>query len=363
MIRVLLVDDSPVAITILKRMLSLSTDISVAGAAENGREALDLIPKVRPDVICTDLHMPVMDGLEFTREVMSSHPLPILLVSISGREDSLSAFKVMEAGAVDIFPKPTGDSPLDFEKNARELIMKIRILSGVHVFRRPQPSPESGMGTSGLTEVGTRFQIPTSRISIIVIGASTGGPEALRAIFSQMPRDFPLPVVCIQHIAEGFLGGLVEWLSSQCTAKVRIATPGEPPVSGVIYFPREGMHLRVGGDGRFIYSAEPPLDGHRPSITITMESLACYYGNGVLSVLLTGMGRDGAVGMRAIAQAGGITIAQDEQSSVVFGMPKHAIELKAAGYVLPLENIARVIASLANDQTEVRNHGRNAFSK
>jgi two-component system chemotaxis response regulator CheB len=357
MIRVLLIDDSPVAITLLKRMLSLSPDISVVGAVENGREALNLIPQVKPDVICTDLHMPVMDGLEFTREAMSSHPLPILLVSISGREDSLSAFKVIEAGAVDIFPKPKADSPLDYERNARELIRKIRILSGVRVFRRSRPNLDSKMGTSELKELDPRFQIPISKISIVVIGASTGGPEALRTIFSQMPRDFPLPVVCIQHIAEGFSGGLVEWLSSQCTAKVRIATPGESPVSGVIYFPREGMHLRIGGDGRFIHSAEPPLDGHRPSITITMESLAHYYGNGVLSVLLTGMGRDGAVGMRAIAQAGGITIAQDEQSSVVFGMPKQAIELNAARYVLPLENIVRVISSLANDQTEVRNHG------
>jgi len=363
MIRVLLVDDSPVAITIMKRMLSLSPDISVVGAAENGSEALHLIPQVKPDVICTDLHMPVMDGLEFTREVMSRHPLPILLVSISAHDGSLNAFKVMEAGAVDIFPKPKAGSQLDYEKIAPELIRKIRILSGVSVFRMSRPDLDSETGTSELKELGPRFQIPISGISIVVIGASTGGPDALRTIFSQMPRDFPLPVVCIQHIAEGFSGGLVEWLSSQCTAKVRIATPGEPPVAGVIYFPREGTHLRVGGDGRFIHSAEPPLDGHKPSITITMESLAHCYGNGVLSVLLTGMGRDGAEGMKAVARAGGITIAQDEQSSVVFGMPKQAIELNAARYVLPLESIVRVIASLANDQIGVRNHGRNEFSK
>jgi two-component system chemotaxis response regulator CheB len=363
MIRVLLVDDSPVAITIMKRMLSLSTDISIVGTAENGREALDLIPQVKPDVICTDLHMPVMDGLEFTREVMSRHPLPILLVSISAHDGSLNAFKVVEAGAVDILTKPKASSPIDYEKIAPEFIRKIRILSGVRVFRRSRPDLDSGMGTSELKELKPAIRISKSKIQIIVIGASTGGPQALHAILARLPADFPLPVVCIQHIAEGFLGGLVEWLSSQCAAKVRIATPGEPPASGVIYFPREGMHLRIGGDGRFIHSAEPPLDGHRPSITITMESLACYYGSGVLSVLLTGMGRDGATGMRAIAQAGGITVAQDEQSSVVFGMPKQAIELKAAGYVLPLESIVRVISSLANDQTEVRNNGRNAFSK
>ncbi len=347
MIRVLLVDDSPVAITIMKRMLSLSTEISVVGAAENGKEALDLIPRIKPDVICTDLHMPVMDGLEFTREVMSRHPLPILLVSISAHDASLNAFKVVEAGAVDIFPKPKANTQLDYERSAPDLIRKIRILSGVRVFRRSRPDSDSEMGISELKELKPEIRISKSKIRIIVIGASTGGPQALQSILARLPADFPLPVVCIQHIAEGFLGGLVEWLSSQCTAKVRIATPGAPPAAGVIYFPREGTHLKIGGDGRFIHSAEPPLDGHRPSITITMESLAHHYGNGVLGILLTGMGRDGAAGMRAIARAGGMTIAQDEQSSVVFGMPKQAIELDAAGYVLPLESIVQVVASLS----------------
>ena len=363
MIRVLLVDDSPVAITILKRMLSLSTDIAVVGTAANGREALNLIPQVKPDVICTDLHMPVMDGLVFTREVISTHPLPILLVSISGREDSLNAFKILEAGAVDIFPKPMAASPLDYERTAPELIRKIRILAGVHVFRRSRPDSGFGMSASEFKEIEPDIRISKSKIQIIVIGASTGGPQALQAILARLPADFPLPTICVQHISKGFLPGLVEWLTSQCRAKVKIATPGELPVPGVIYFPQEETQLRIGGDGRFVHSAEPPLDGHRPSITVTMESLARYYGSEVLSVLLTGMGKDGAEGMRAVAQAGGTTIAQDEQSSVVFGMPKQAIGLNAAKYVLPLENIAQVISSLANDQTEVRNNGRNESRK
>lgn len=361
MIGVLIVDDSVLAIAILKRMLSLSADISVVGVAENGRDALSLIPKVRPDVICTDLHMPVMDGLEFTREVMSRHPLPILLVSISGRDDSLSAFKVLEAGAVDIFPKPAADPLLDHEKVARQLIGKIRILSGVHVFRRPYVGSDSGRKMSGSTESETTPQVPTSDVRIIVIGASTGGPDALRAICSQMTRDFPVPVVCIQHIAEGFSSGLLEWLSSQCAAKVKRASPGERPAAGVIYFPEDGKHLLIGEDGCFVHSAEAPLDGHKPSITVTMASLARGYGNGVLGILLTGMGRDGAEGMRAISRAGGITIAQDEKSCVVFGMPRQAIELNAARYVLPLENIARIISSWDNDQARGRSHGRNEF--
>ena len=356
MIRVLLVDDSPVAITILKRMLLLSPDISVVGSAENGREALNLIPKLKPDVICTDLHMPEMDGLELTREIMSRYPLPILLVSVSAREDSLSSFKVIEAGAVDIFPKPAADSQIDNKRDAHELIRKIRILSGVHVFGRPQPNLVSEKKTSAFRESESRLPIPISGTGIVVIGASTGGPQALHTIFSKMPLDFPLPVVCIQHIAKGFLDGLVAWLSSGCRAKVRIAASGELPMPGVIYFPKEGTHLKIGGDGRFVHSEEPPRGGHRPSITITMESLARYYGNRVLGVLLTGMGIDGAEGMKAVAMTGGITIAQDEQSCVVFGMPGQAIKIKAVKYVMPLESIAQVISSFTHNPAEVPNN-------
>jgi len=356
MIRVLIVDDSPVAIAIIKRMLSLSPDISVAGTAENGREALNLIPKLKPDVICTDLHMPEMDGLEFTREIMSRHPLPILLVSVSSREDSLNAFKVIEAGAVDFFPKSAANSPLENEKDARELIRKIRILSGVHVFRRPQPDLVSEKRISAVTESESQFPIPISGIGIVVIGASTGGPQALDTIFSRMSPDFPLPVICIQHIAKGFLDGLVSWLSSKYRKKVKIAAPDELPMPGFIYFPNEGTHLKIGGNGRFVHSAEPPRGGHRPSINITMESLARYYGNRVLGVLLTGMGVDGAEGMKAVAMAGGITIAQDEQSCVVFGMPRKAIEIKAVKYVMPLESIAQVISSITHNQAEAPNN-------
>ena len=351
MISVLLVDDSPVTLAVLKGMLALSPDIEVAGTAANGKEALELIPVLKPGVICTDLHMPVMDGLALTKKIMARYPTPILLVSVSGLEESLNAFKVLEAGAVDLFCKPRGGETIEDMKNvASELIRKIRIVSGVKVFRKM-----SGFEAHfpELKKEKPTFQIPSSKIRILVLGASTGGPQALHTILSQLPHDYPLPVVCIQHIAEGFLDGLVEWLASQCRVKIKISSPGELPVPGVIYFPREGEHLRIGADGRFVHSAEPPLDGHRPSITVAMQSLARYYGNGVLSVLLTGMGRDGAEGMRVIAQAGGVTIAQDEQSSVVFGMPKQAIELNVVKYVMPLEEIAQVISSLANNQTGV----------
>jgi len=342
MIRVLLVDDSPIAVTILKRMLSKSSEITVVGTAPNGMEALRLIPEVNPDVICTDLHMPVMDGLEFTKEVMARHPLPILLVSVSGREGSINAFKVLEAGAVDIFLKPRASFELDYETLAPELMMKIRILSGVRVFRRTRRDSASGIRASD-TEAATKIRLPNTTVRIIVIGASTGGPQALQTILTNLPSDFPLPIICIQHISEGFQQGLVDWLSSQCRMNVEIAKAGAVPQPGTIYFPQEETHLKIDSTGRFVLSPEPPFDGHRPSVTVTMKAVAEYYGNSAVGVLLTGMGKDGAEGLLDIKQAGGITIVQDEASSIVFGMPKQAIELNAAGYIAPLDEIGPMI--------------------
>ncbi len=343
MIKVLLVDDSPIALTILKRMLSSSPDIEVVGTALNGKEALELIPKLNPTVLCTDLHMPVMDGLELTKQVMSLHPMPILVVSVSVREGSANVFKLLEAGAVDVMLKPKGGLEAEFEKNAKEFVSKIRILSGVRVFRkfraeRPPEIPES------------KIQIPKSKI--IVIGASTGSPQALHEILGQLQHDFPLPVVCIQHISEGFLKGLVEWLSEQCRIKVRIAEHGELPMTGTVYFSQEGTHLKIDRSGRFVCSTEPPVYGHRPSITVTMRSLVQYYGSAVIGVLLTGMGSDGAEGMLAIQQAGGATIVQDEKSSVVFGMPKQVIEIGGAQHILSLEEITEMLMRLGGNKNE-----------
>lgn len=337
MIRVLLVDDSIIALTIIKRMLASSPDIEVAGTASNGKEALELIPQLKPDVICTDLHMPVMDGFKLTKQVMRMYPMPILVVSVSVREGSANVFKLLEAGAVEVMLKPKGGLESESEKTKMELVSKIRILSGVRVFRRVG---EKGRSSE---QVDSALRVPHSAFRVVVIGASTGGPQALHEILRALPHDFPLPVVCIQHISEGFLKGLVEWLAEQCRIKVMIAGHGEAPLPGAVYFPREGTHLKIDQNGRFVCSTEPPVYGHRPSITATMRSLVQYYGSAVIGALLTGMGSDGAEGMLAIQQAGGITIAQDEESCIVFGMPKQAIELGAAKYVMPLEDIGRTI--------------------
>ena len=344
MIRVLLVDDSPIALHIMQRLLSRSPDIAVVGTAADGREALELLPALNPDVICTDLHMTVMDGLEFTREVMDKYPRPILVVSVSVEPDSPNVFRLLEAGAVDVYAKPRAIIEADQDKLARELASKIRILSGVHVFRRN--------GAALRTVPPQALLSPQARatVRIVAIGASTGGPQALRAILSYLPTDFPAPVLCVQHIAHGFLSELVAWLAESSPLPVRKAAAGESPQAGVVYFAAEDAHLDLDSGGRFVLSREPPCDGHRPSITVTLRAVARQFGPGAVGVLLTGMGRDGADGMAAITGAGGVTIAQDEASCVVYGMPREAVALGAARHVLPLEQIAPALTALAKSR-------------
>jgi two-component system, chemotaxis family, protein-glutamate methylesterase/glutaminase len=178
---------------------------------------------------------------------------------------------------------------------------------------------------------------------MLAIGASTGGPQALHKILSQLPNNFPVPIVCIQHISIGFLQGLIDWLSAECQLKVKIAEDGELPMPGYIYFAPEKHHLEFNSFGRMIYSNLPAIDGHCPSVSATFRSAAKFYGSNLVGVLLTGMGRDGAAGMQDIFRSGGVTIAQDEQSSVVFGMPKEAIALGAVKQILPVDDIAPLL--------------------
>lgn len=347
-IRVLLVDDSPIAIEVIRRMLSIAPEIHIVGAAGNGAEALELIPSLRPDVVCTDLHMPTMDGLRLTREVMAHHPLPILVMSTSLQPDqTANIFAMLEAGAVDILAKPRGGLESDFGVIAHDLIRKIRILSGVKVVRRRAASNPS----TDVAPASVSTPKPASRPRIVGIGSSTGGPQALEAILGALPREFPLPLMCIQHIAPGFMQGLVTWLGNCCRIGVRTAAAGEAPQPGVAYFAQDSRHLELDECGLFRCSSSGPLDGHRPSVDLAFTSIARCHGPSALGVLLTGMGRDGAQGLLDIERAGGFAIAQDEQSSIVFGMPKAAIQLGVKPLVLSIEQIAPTLMRIAANGT------------
>ncbi len=343
-IRVLVVEDSPIALAIIKKILNSSPDIEIVGTARTGMEGLALIPDTRPDVICTDFFMPHMNGLEFTSQVMLRHPLPILVVSASVQEeeDTHRIFQLLEAGAVDILPKPKAGLDSENLLLKQSLINKIKILSGVKVFKKKQRKS----GTQQSLKAHERFAASvklSNRPKILAVGSSTGGPLALQSLLTSFPADFPLPIICVQHISLGFLQGLIDWLAESCHLSIQIAPAGERPKPGNIYFPPERQHLELNPQGRFVHSKLPPVDGHRPSVTTSFKSIAQFYGRRTIGVLLTGMGRDGADGMKAISDAGGLTIAQDEATSVVFGMPKEAIALGAANHVLPIQSIGPTV--------------------
>jgi two-component system chemotaxis response regulator CheB len=342
MIKVLLIDDSALALQILKRILGKAPDIVVVGTARNGREGLALVKELRPDVICTDLRMPVMDGLEFTQEVMADIPTPILVISASLHiNDADNIFELMQAGALEVLPKPTLELVDDDTLNGNELIQKIRVLAGVRVIRMHKTTVQKVPLPDKL------LSVPSSHApQIIGIGASTGGPKALQSILSALPANFSIPIICVQHISVGFSAGLVNWLNQNCKLNVQFAEHGATPMPGQVYFAQDDKQLELNAQNQFICLLSTAYDGHRPSISVTLQSLALRYGNRAAGVLLTGMGRDGVDGLQAIHQVGGITIAQNEETSIVFGMPQVAIQERAVQWVLPLPQIAPALVSL-----------------
>jgi len=338
MIRVLVVDDSPLMCKILTNILNCDPEILVAAVAANGKEAVELVPRLKPDIITMDIDMPVMDGLEATKQIMAYHPTPILIVSSAAfRAGMEKVFKAISQGALDVIDK--SDLELAGDKKSREaLIAKIKFLKGVGVMHHP------------LTKLpNERFAVDLNarkkEISdkIVAIVASTGGPQALLQILKRLPEDFPCGIVIVQHVTPGFLGGLVGWLAKECKIKVSIGEDSEKIQPGVAYIAPDNVQMRVEEGGKIRLSNEPPYGGHRPSGDILLESVAKIYGKGSVAAILTGMGKDGAIGMKAIKQSYGKTIAQNEKSCAVFGMPKAAIEMSVIDKVLPLESIAEEI--------------------
>ncbi|KAF3885378.1 MULTISPECIES: chemotaxis protein CheB [Nostocales] len=341
--KVVLIEDSPIALEILQRMLNSSSEIDVVGTARNGEEGLAVIIKTQPDVICTDLLMENMDGLELTRRVMAENPRPILVISnYVQKTDIDNVFRLLQAGAVDVFPKPASNSPTDYEKLKSALIAKIKVLSNMKLIpkREYKQLPTVGQLTTSesVFQTNSPRAIATSRIQIISLGGSTGSLQTIQKILNQLPSDFPLPVICVLHVGEGVLSGLVKWLSSECGLRVKVAEVGEFPLPRTIYFAPEKNHLELDSQGAFIY-AKPLLgEKHCPAITVTFKSVANYYGRATAGVLLSGIGNDGAAGLQAISQAGGITLAQNENA--MFGMVKEAVSLNAVQHLLNIEEIA-----------------------
>jgi two-component system chemotaxis response regulator CheB len=365
-VRVMLVDDSSIALEVLRRMVATAPELEVTGVASNGADALRLFAKAAPDVLVTDFSMPGMDGLQLVKEVIERHPIPILVISAwLHPQERQTVFRLLEAGALEVMAKPALGLEADFVVAAHDLTRKIRILSGVKVIRKrvvPVFEPTSRGQAEGAAPAGPpqpvakveRVAPVQGRSRIVGIGASTGGPQALQRVLGALPASFPLPIVCVQHIAEGFVGGLVDWLASTSRVKVVTAHAGAVAEPGTAYFPPDDRHIEVDANGRLRCSRGAAISGHRPSVDVAFSSLALHYAAGAIGVLLTGMGADGAEGLLGIAAAGGTTIAQNEESSVVFGMPGRAIELGAAQQVLSIDAIAPVLIASASASLAAR---------
>ena len=346
MIKVLLTDDSLVTRAILRDIFRASGDICVVGEAENGREAVAMTGLLKPDLIVMDLMMPVMDGLVAIEEIMAQAPTPILVLSATIDEKEVNhAFAAIKKGALDVMEKPGGGIDGANGFGAR-ICDKVRLLARIKVIRRRRVGREK-------EEAGISFT--GGHRNILAIGASTGGPKAVMSIIKALPADLAATVFVVQHIASGFARGFTQWLGQESGIKVRLAEDRTLFRTGEVLVAPNDCHMVLeGGKVRLVQDA--PVNCCRPSIDVFFNSLAAVHGARTVGVLLTGMGRDGAQGLRRIKEQGGVTIAQDEGSCAVFGMPKAAITLGAVDRVLPLARIPETLTRLFAPKTEINLH-------
>ncbi|WP_223416512.1 MULTISPECIES: chemotaxis response regulator protein-glutamate methylesterase [unclassified Pseudomonas] len=326
--KIAIVNDMPMAVEALRRALAFEPEHQVIWVASNGAEAVQRCVENTPDLILMDLIMPVMDGVEATRRIMAETPCAIVIVTVDRQQNVHRVFEAMGHGALDVV-----DTPAIGAGNAQEAaapllrkILNIGWLIGDKGNRvRPAPGPLRHSG---------------SRKKLIAIGSSAGGPAALEILLKGLPINFSAAIVLVQHVDQVFAAGMAEWLSGASGLNVRLAQEGEPPQAGTVLLAGTNHHIRLLKNGTLAYTAEPVNEIYRPSIDVFFESVASYWNGDAVGVLLTGMGRDGAQGLKLMRQQGYLTIAQDQQSSAVYGMPKAAAAIDAAVEIRPLDKIA-----------------------
>jgi len=342
---VLVVDDSAVVRQGTRFVLESDPQLKVIGEARNGEEAVALTRRLRPDVITMDIRMPRMDGLEAIRHIMAENPVPIVVVSsVDLDREAGIASQATKLGAVSVLIRPVSVSDPKYKAFVARLVKKVKLMSEVKVIHRTRtremapPETRAPKPPESRTSSGRKTQV-------VAIGASTGGPAALHQVLSALPADLLIPILVVQHISFGFVEGLAGWLDTACKLLVKVAEHGKRMQPGVVYIAPDEHHMEV-GYGRIRLRQGDLVNGHRPSVTPLFQSVAKAYGPAAMGVILTGMGSDGAVGMKALREAGAITIAQDEESCVVFGMPKEAIALGAVQHIVPLEKTAQMMVAL-----------------
>lgn len=336
-IRVLLADDSQTILNALSILLADEPDIEVVGRAADGVEAVSLARSLRPDVITMDVMMPRLDGLGATAAIMAEAPARVLIVSSLTESQMDLSFRAIEAGALELISKPKASGgPDELRRWGKRLAESIRLMAEVPVITRrrlsslPAEMPRGREGT----------------VDVFGLVASTGGPPALALLLGALPASLPVPILVAQHITEGFTAGLVRWLAAVSPLKISIAQEGKVCMPGEVYLPPDGHHMEVDSEG-LLHCPKSDGSGHTPSGNRLLSSMARAYGARAAGIVLTGMGDDGAQGLLDLRNAGGQTFAQDATSSVVFGMPQAAFQLKATQILLPLEAMAPVIRELA----------------
>lgn len=358
-IRVLIADDSAFMRKVLHSILSADPGFEVAGEARDGREAVSQSEALKPDVITMDINMPHMDGLQATEQIMSTNPRPILVVSSESREGAEITLKALELGAIDFVAKPSGGVDLDMSSVRDELVRKLRVAAKVRVVRTASrtkvahevassaPRTEPGVNPGPKMEPRSSISLPqarsNSKFPLIIIAASTGGPATLMKFVPSFPKDFPGAVIIVQHMPGSFTSQFSQQLGEACAIRVKDAEAGEILAPATVYICPGSHHLRVSQTGRVTLDDGPRILGYRPCADVTLESAATYAGSLCTGVVLTGMGSDGARGAQAVKDAGGCVIAQDESTSVIFGMNAEAIRAGAVDLVLPIDQIFAAI--------------------
>ncbi|MCU1301201.1 MAG: response regulator receiver modulated CheB methylesterase [Candidatus Sulfotelmatobacter sp.] len=349
-VRVLVVDDSALMRKLIPQMLEADSSIEVVGTAMDGTFCLKKIEELQPHVVTLDLQMPGMNGIDTLKEIMRRNPLPVIVVSSHSTEGASVTLKALGLGAFDFVTKPR-DASTHMAETATELIAKIKAAAGGKVVR---PGTLAGAPARPEKISAAKFDPPPSKL--VAIGISTGGPQALEFLLAQLPPDFPGSIVAVQHMPEGFTEMFARRLDEVCSLRVKEAQSGDPLQAGRVLICPGSRHIKVKRMAKgdvVVLSDEERVNGHRPSVDVLFRSVAAEYGSHAVAALMTGMGDDGAEGLGAVKKAGGITIAQSEESCVVFGMPKAAIERGYAMRVVALDVLAGTLQALC-----ARNEGR-----